>query len=331
MSPPSSSPSTLSRLPSLSRHRSSVPPSVQPALAELLSLHSQIDSALVRLDSCPSLAALSAASLDVKHRIAQLQNRIVAVTAEVEQDEQQRPQQPPLDQTSAATEHSARFGAAGSARRFSHSGDVVDPYESVHRLLSQHSALAASYGNTLRQRLLACRAQLASRSQSVRRELFDSTSRSSSSSSPSSSLSSDSSADRQRQFTASLHHTHTMLQSSLSLSAASLSSLSSSTDSLRSTQRHSAVHAEAVKGGSKLITKQMQRQRTDRLLVWCGMAFFLLVCLYITNRRLRISRIIAFIARTLMPSLKHYTVNTVSHQQHEQHHLQWGELHAEEL
>ena len=349
---------------------SSVPSELQAALSALLSLHSQLDSALLRLDSCTSLAALSGASLEVKQRIAQLQQRIAAVQAEVEQ--RQSSQQPhsrstnratsrtshralqPLDEdsvvaaTSTAPSQSSSAasavsgGSAGSgvagASSLPTSGDgssaagPVASYDSVLRLLAHHSALAHSYSNTLRQRLLACRAQLAARSKAVRSELFVSSANGLSAAAALPlplplAATATAAADRQRQFTASLHHTHSLLQSSLSMSAASLASLSSSTDSLRSTQRHSAVYSEAVKSGGKIITKQQQRQRTDRLLVWCGLAFFLLVCAYITNRRLRISRIIAFLTRTLVPDI-HWQQHSSSASQQQPHDppLAWSDL-----
>ena len=71
---------------------SSVPSEFQAASVRLCCLSTlSIDSALLRLDSCSSLAALSAASLEVKQRIAQLQQRIAAVQAEVEQRQSAQP------------------------------------------------------------------------------------------------------------------------------------------------------------------------------------------------------------------------------------------------
>ena len=336
-------PPPLARLESVS----AVPSELQPALSHLLTLHSQVDSALLRLDSCRSLAALTAATMEVKQRIAQLQQRIEAVQAEAEQlqthsqqagdeDERQRTQQlehrrstiAVMSRRSQLSSSLAGTPATALVTTSAAQAQSAARHSAVSLLLSQHSQLAAGYGVSLRQRLLSCRAQLSNRSAEVRRELLDS-------STPSQSLpASAAAAERQLQFSASLQHMHSLLHSSLHLSAASLDSLSASTDSLRSTQRHSSVHAEAVKGGAKIITKQQQRQRTDRLLVWCGLAFFLLVCAYITNRRLRISRIIAFVTRTLLPNMQLYSGHSTQHQQQRQQYeqmQQWSEQHAGEL
>ena len=303
---------------SLSTSTSTVPSELQSATADLLSLHSAIDSALVRLDSCTSLATLSAASLEVKQRVAQLQLRLTAVQAEVEarQSRQQLTNQSQQASRAAASDE----GDDDSGERPVVAGSGGAGTESIEVLLSHHRVLAGSYSNTLRQRILACRAQLAAQQQAVRGQLFDSARQQPAAAQAVSVSATTAAADRQRQFTASLQHTAGLLQSSLSLSASSLSSLSSSTDSLRSTQRQSAVHSESVKGGSKLITKQMLRQRTDRLLVWCGLAFFLLVCAYITNRRLRISRIVAFVTRTLLPDMQWYQHTPTQQQQYQQWH-----------
>ena len=317
--PPPPPPPPLARLESAS----SVPSELQPALSQLLSLHSQVDSALLRLDSCQSVAALTAATMEVKQRIGQLQQRIEAVRAEVERQYGQHDFGRTGD--TAAMSHRSHHDSLTAASTTA----SVDVHSSVSVLLSRHAALASGYSVSLRQRLLQCRARLSGRSKEVRRELFESSAQPASAPVSASVLA----ADRRLQFTAGLQHTHTLLHSSLALSAASLDSLTASTDSLRSTQRHSATHAEAVKGGSKIITKQMQRQRTDRLLVWCGLAFFLLVCVYITNRRLRISRIIAFVTRTLIPNLHSYSgVTAKQHQQQQYEQLkQWGEHPTGEL
>ena len=60
--------------------------------------------------------------------------------------------------------------------------------------------------------------------------------------------------------------------------------------------------------------------------MWCGLAFFLLVCAYITNRRLRISRIIAFVSRTLVPNMNWYSSSGETARQQ-----QWTEQSTEEL
>ena len=164
-------------------------------------------------------------------------------------------------------------------------------------LLSQHAALAQSYTNQLRQRILSSRASLAQRSAEVRRQLLAGAS----SSQPSSMASTLRQSDRQREFTASLHATQELLSSSLALSSASLSSLTSSTSTLRDVQRQSSAYKGVVKGGSHVITKQMQRARTDRLLILVGLLFFALVCLYIANKRLRIGRLLSLLSQLLLP------------------------------
>jgi Sec20 len=245
-----------------------VPPHLQQSFGVLASLHTSIDSCLADLSTAVTVADITARTRRIKQQIAELQQRIEKLQATLSTD--------PIPNSGA---ESPPVLSSSDSRSIASS------------LLSQHAAIASTYSNQLRQRILASRAGLSQRAKQVRLELLT----------PAASSRSDTAQDRRRQFSASLSHTQELLSSSLSLSSASLSSLENSTASLRSTQRQSAAYKDVVKGGSQVITKQMQRAKTDRLLLCCGLLFFLTVCLYITNKRLRIGRILYGLWQLLAP------------------------------
>jgi hypothetical protein len=249
-----------------------VPAHLQPAFAALSALHSAIDSGLAELESALTIADITARTGGIKQQIAELELRIARLQATLSAD-----------------------GSASSP-----SPSPSSP-SSPSALLAQHAAVAASYPNQLRQRILASRAGLAQRASRARLQLL-------SSSSSSLSRASASVDTRRQQFSASLSHTQELMAASLSLSSASLQSLESSTGSLRSASRQSAAYSAVLRGGSKVITKQQQRQRTDRLLLCVALLFFATVCLYIINKRMRISRLLSsiwHIASSLQPQPHH--------------------------
>ena len=300
----SAPPPPLVRLTSLMRLQVELPVSLQPAFAQLSSLHSSLDVALAELDSASSIAHISAQTRHIKGLIAQLQQCLTALQLRVQAEQAARPSAP-------------RSSSSPSA-------ESTDEGEMVYAasLLAQHSALAQSYTNQLRQRILSSRANLAQRSAEVRRQLLTPSHGPSHPSHASSSFPD----QRASEFSASLQSTQQLLSSSLQMSTASLTSLSSSTSTLRDVQRQSAVYRGVVKGGSAVITKQMQRQRTDRLLILAGLAFFTLICLYIANKRLRIGRTLSFLSHLIPYPTLFATAPPALHHQQQQQQQQRGQM-----
>lgn len=99
-------------------------------------------------------------------------------------------------------------------------------------------------------------------------------------------LSGESASDKNAAFSASLLRTRAMLSNEISRSSSALSTLQASTRVLGSTSSEYTTYGGTVAVGRKMITKQLQRERTDRLLLWVGLAFFSLVVIYIVHRRL---------------------------------------------
>lgn len=95
-----------------------------------------------------------------------------------------------------------------------------------------------------------------------------------------------SSAAQSSAFTRSLHRTRSLLSDEISRSSSALSTLSSSTRVLGDTGSELVRYDGTLRVGSKLITKQLQRERTDKILILVGLCFFTLVVLYIINKRL---------------------------------------------
>lgn len=77
-----------------------------------------------------------------------------------------------------------------------------------------------------------------------------------------------------------------MLSDEISRSSSALSTLQASTRVLGSTSSEYTTYGGTVAVGRKMITKQLQRERTDRLLLMVGLLFFSLVVIYIVHRRL---------------------------------------------
>lgn len=93
-------------------------------------------------------------------------------------------------------------------------------------------------------------------------------------------------ADKNATFTRSLQRTRSLLNDEIARSTSALSTLTSSTRVLGDTSGEYDSYGKTVKIGSKIITKQLQRERTDKLLILVGLCFFTLVVCYILNRRL---------------------------------------------
>lgn len=77
-----------------------------------------------------------------------------------------------------------------------------------------------------------------------------------------------------------------MLSDEISRSSSALDTLQQSTRVLGSTNAEYGTYGATVSVGRKVITKQLQRERTDKLLILVGLCFFTLVVVYIVNRRL---------------------------------------------
>jgi hypothetical protein len=96
----------------------------------------------------------------------------------------------------------------------------------------------------------------------------------------------ESAASKSHAFTASLQRTKAMLHSEIAQSSSALQTLTSSTRVLGSTNTELHTYGATVGVGRKIITKQLQRERTDKMLILLGLCFFALVVIYIVNRRL---------------------------------------------
>ena len=99
-------------------------------------------------------------------------------------------------------------------------------------------------------------------------------------------LSGESASDKNAAFSASLLRTRSMLSDEINRSSSALSTLQASTRVLGSTSSEYTTYGGTVAVGRKMITKQLQRERTDRLLLMVGLLFFSLVVIYIVHRRL---------------------------------------------
>jgi len=96
----------------------------------------------------------------------------------------------------------------------------------------------------------------------------------------------ESAATKSAAFTASLLRTKALLRNEIAQSSSALNTLTSSTRVLGSTQSELHTYGATVGVGRKIITKQLRRERTDKMLILLGLAFFALVVAYIVNRRL---------------------------------------------
>lgn len=97
-----------------------------------------------------------------------------------------------------------------------------------------------------------------------------------------------SAADLKQSFSHSLQATRSHLLSSLDRSQSSLTRLKSSTEELAGTGNELNKYSSTLKVGEKVISRQIQRERTEKRLILIATIFFFLVVLYIVNKRLRI-------------------------------------------
>jgi len=86
--------------------------------------------------------------------------------------------------------------------------------------------------------------------------------------------------------TSALQRIQSNMHSELNRTAAAMTVLESSSKTMRSIGREFDTYHSAMTSGKKALTKIAMRERTDRLLVLLGFAFFLLVVFYILKKRL---------------------------------------------
>jgi hypothetical protein len=102
------------------------------------------------------------------------------------------------------------------------------------------------------------------------------------------------------QFTGSLLRTRQLLSAALDSSNNSLAKLNDSSNTLSHTNKELLTYKSNLNTGAKLISKQIQRERTDRILIMMAALFFLCCCLYILNKRLRLSSLINWWINSLL-------------------------------
>ena len=259
---------------------SHLPSSLLADLSELSSAQTQIEAALDNLSQCVTISGITQQSATIKKMIQQTKHHIQQLRDTYINNANNNDNEP---STSSAQQQQTDS---------KHQAYQIQKY--AQQQLDKHAAVVENYLNLMRQRLLLCRANMNKHDANIRQQLIAAPS--------TSSASSTSVSDQQRQFTSSLSSTHTLLSDSLSMSAASLASLASSTQTLQRTQHQSSVYTHTLKGGHNIISKQLQRKKTDRYLIMLGLCFFCLVCVYIINKRLRISKIIGFVTQLIWGS-----------------------------
>jgi len=95
------------------------------------------------------------------------------------------------------------------------------------------------------------------------------------------------SAHKSQQFTEALRRTHGAMDDAVKRSKDAYDVLTNSTRSLRETSGDMRQFSQVTDRSGKLISKQAQRERTNFYLVLVCLAFFLAVCCYVIQRRLR--------------------------------------------
>jgi len=251
----------------------------------LYSYYTQIDELLISLDTSRDIPELSEKSFEIKQLIKNAQQKLKQIHEKKNSTPAKTspPPPPPMENSLSP------LSLLPASMNFSTSN--FSPSQSFSSLYSHHSQLINSYPAKLRQQLIKSKATISSNTSKIRRELFNTETKNNSS--PSASLITARHAESE--FRSSLNQTTSLLTSALELSSASLSSLNSSTETLRGVDKQNSVYRRTLHTGSRLITAQHQRQRTDRIIIAIGCAFFVSVCIFILNKRMRVTKMIGII------------------------------------
>ncbi len=147
-----------------------------------------------------------------------------------------------------------------------------------------HREFAESASRALRDFLLTMKVQLADPT-ALRKKFFASTE-----------PAKKSAEDLSAAFSDSLASTRSHLLGSLDRSQFALQRLVDSSQEIGGANAELKKFSSNLKIGEKVISRQLQREKTEKRLILCGVIFFFLVVAYIINKRLRILASVELIA-----------------------------------